>query len=90
MISFLPHEQHRQDEVKKVFARAATLEPAESSPKHVHPNLPDHNDLAARPQEEDKDIIHGIVEDCMLVLLLQNIDYLGAVQNHHRWYNSGE
>ncbi|KAK7309563.1 hypothetical protein RJT34_06394 [Clitoria ternatea] len=34
MISFLPHEQHRQDEVKKVFARAATLEPAESSPKH--------------------------------------------------------
>ncbi|KAK7293224.1 hypothetical protein RJT34_16087 [Clitoria ternatea] len=46
---FLPHEQHRQDEVKKVFARAATLEPAESSPKHVHLKLPDHDDLAARP-----------------------------------------
>ncbi|KAK7293138.1 hypothetical protein RJT34_15999 [Clitoria ternatea] len=56
MISFLPHEQHRQDEVKKVFARAATLKPAESSPKHVHPKLPDHDDLAARPQEKDKDI----------------------------------
>ncbi|KAK7278694.1 hypothetical protein RJT34_23730 [Clitoria ternatea] len=56
MTSFLPHEQHRQDEVKKVFARAATLEPAESSPKHVYPKLPDHDDLAARPQEEDKDI----------------------------------
>ncbi|KAK7278677.1 hypothetical protein RJT34_23712 [Clitoria ternatea] len=56
MINFLPHEQHRQDEVKKVFARAATLEPAESSPKHVYPKLPDHDDLATRPQEEDKDI----------------------------------
>ncbi|KAK7319996.1 hypothetical protein RJT34_04725 [Clitoria ternatea] len=46
----LPREQHRGEEVKKVFTRAATLEPARSSleARHVHPKLPDYDDLAAR------------------------------------------
>ncbi|RDX78596.1 IST1-like protein, partial [Mucuna pruriens] len=45
----LPREQHREAEVKKVFTRAATFEPVRShDARHVHPNLPDYDDLAAR------------------------------------------
>ncbi|XP_014510422.1 uncharacterized protein LOC106769344 [Vigna radiata var. radiata] len=45
----LPREQRREVEVKKVFNRAATFEPVRShDARHVHPNLPDYEDLAAR------------------------------------------
>lgn len=37
----LPREQHRVVEVKKEFARAASFQ-------HVHPKLPNYDDLAAR------------------------------------------
>ncbi|XP_027919579.1 uncharacterized protein LOC114178080 [Vigna unguiculata] len=45
----LPRKQQREVEVKKVFNRAATFEPVRShDARHVHPNLPDYDDLAAR------------------------------------------
>lgn len=45
----LPREQHRVVEVKKAFARAATFQPDRSyEARHVHPKLPDYDDLAAR------------------------------------------
>ncbi|KAG4391671.1 hypothetical protein GLYMA_05G231200v4 [Glycine max] len=46
----LPREQHREAEIKKkVFTRAATFEPVRSlEARHVHPKLPDCDDLAAR------------------------------------------
>ncbi|CAJ1936950.1 unnamed protein product [Sphenostylis stenocarpa] len=45
----LPREQQRKVEVKKVFNRAATFEPVRSQEaRHVHPKLPDYDDLAAR------------------------------------------
>ncbi|XP_050217059.1 uncharacterized protein LOC126667947 isoform X1 [Mercurialis annua] len=45
----LPREQTTQSEATKVFARAASFQPERSTPaKHVHPKLPDYDDLAAR------------------------------------------
>ncbi|XP_027340976.1 uncharacterized protein LOC113854268 isoform X2 [Abrus precatorius] len=45
----LPREQHEGVEIKKVFTRAATFEPIRShEARHVHPKLPDYDDLAAR------------------------------------------
>lgn len=45
----LPHEQTEAVEVNKVFARAASLQPDRSNEaRHVHPKLPDCDDLAAR------------------------------------------
>ncbi|KAF2303901.1 hypothetical protein GH714_024259 [Hevea brasiliensis] len=45
----LPHEQITPSEATKVFNRAASFQPDRSSPaKHVHPRLPDYDDLAAR------------------------------------------
>ncbi|XP_020233238.1 uncharacterized protein LOC109813457 [Cajanus cajan] len=45
----LPHEQTESGEVKKVYARAASFQPDRSNEApHVHPNLPDCDDLAAR------------------------------------------
>ncbi|KAK7369950.1 hypothetical protein VNO80_11998 [Phaseolus coccineus] len=45
----LPREQQREVEVKRVFNRAATFEPVRSyEARHVHPKLPDYDDLAAR------------------------------------------
>ncbi|KAJ9167805.1 hypothetical protein P3X46_019398 [Hevea brasiliensis] len=47
-ISF-PHEQTTPSEATKVFNRAASFQPDRSSPaKHVHPRLPDYDDLAAQ------------------------------------------
>lgn len=46
----LPHEQGAaadSPEVKKVFARSITFQP-DNQAKHVHPKLPDYDDLAAR------------------------------------------
>lgn len=43
----LPHEQASSPEVKKVFARSVTFQ-ADNQAKHVHPKLPDYDDLAAR------------------------------------------
>lgn len=45
----LPHEETGAKKVNKVFARAATFQADRSSEaRHVHPNLPDCDDLAAR------------------------------------------
>ncbi|GAV82136.1 Ist1 domain-containing protein [Cephalotus follicularis] len=45
----LPHEQTARQEVQKVFARAASFQPDRSDPaRHVHPKLPDYDELAAR------------------------------------------
>lgn len=45
----LPHEQTTPSESTKVFTRAASFQPDRSSPaRHVHPKLPDYDDLAAR------------------------------------------
>lgn len=45
----LPHEQSQEMEVNKVFTRAASFQPDRSKEaRHVHPNLPDYDDLAAR------------------------------------------
>lgn len=45
----LPHEQLGPSEATKVFTRAASFQPDRSSAaKHVHPKLPDYDDLAAR------------------------------------------
>ncbi|XP_004512970.1 uncharacterized protein [Cicer arietinum] len=45
----LPHEQSQEVEVKKVFTRAASFQPDRSNEaRHVHPKLPDYDDLAAR------------------------------------------
>ncbi|TKY44646.1 IST protein [Spatholobus suberectus] len=45
----LPHEQTEAVEVKKVYARAASFQPDRSNEApHVHPKLPDYDDLAAR------------------------------------------
>jgi hypothetical protein len=45
----LPHEQSQEVEVKKVFTRAASFQPDRSKEaRHVHPKLPDYDDLAAR------------------------------------------
>lgn len=43
----LPHEQASSPEVKKVFTRSITFQ-ADNQAKHVHPKLPDYDDLAAR------------------------------------------
>ncbi|XP_057797934.1 uncharacterized protein LOC131014013 isoform X2 [Salvia miltiorrhiza] len=45
----LPHEQAASPspEAKKVFARSNTFQP-DNQAKHVHPKLPDYDDLAAR------------------------------------------
>uniref|UniRef100_A0A5B7AKB1 Putative cyclin-dependent kinase 12 isoform X2 n=1 Tax=Davidia involucrata TaxID=16924 RepID=A0A5B7AKB1_DAVIN len=43
----LPHEQIAPSETKKVFARAISFQPDNQAP-HVHPKLPDYDDLAAR------------------------------------------
>lgn len=46
----LPHEQGAaadSPEVKKVFTRSITFQP-DNQAKHVHPKLPDYDDLAAR------------------------------------------
>ncbi|KAE7998749.1 hypothetical protein FH972_003260 [Carpinus fangiana] len=40
----LPHEHTSQTQATKVFSRAASLQPA----RHVHPKLPDYDDLAER------------------------------------------
>ncbi|KAG5024492.1 hypothetical protein JHK86_020406 [Glycine max] len=46
----LPREKQKEAEIKKkVFTRAATFEPVRSlEARHVHPKLPDCDDLAAR------------------------------------------
>lgn len=45
----LPHEQTEAVEVKKAYARAASFQPDRSNEaRHVHPKLPDCDDLAAR------------------------------------------
>ncbi|KAL1325766.1 hypothetical protein HN51_035822 [Arachis hypogaea] len=45
----LPREQTRAVEIKKVYTRAATFQPDRSEgTRHVHPKLPDYDDLAAR------------------------------------------
>ncbi|KAI4347132.1 hypothetical protein L6164_007975 [Bauhinia variegata] len=45
----LPREQASKEVVNKVFSRAATFQPDRSNEaKHVHPKLPDYDDLAAR------------------------------------------
>ncbi|KAI3443813.1 hypothetical protein Pfo_000478 [Paulownia fortunei] len=43
----LPHEQAASPELKKVFTRANTFQP-DNQARHVHPKLPDYDDLAAR------------------------------------------
>ncbi|KAI3694793.1 hypothetical protein L1987_77774 [Smallanthus sonchifolius] len=43
----LPHEQSGESEPKKVYARANSFQP-DNQAKHVHPKLPDYDDLAAR------------------------------------------
>lgn len=43
----LPHEQSASSEAKKVFTRANSFQP-DSQARHVHPKLPDYDDLAAR------------------------------------------
>ncbi|KAI3771524.1 hypothetical protein L6452_02689 [Arctium lappa] len=43
----LPHEQSGESESKKVYARANSFQPDNQAP-HVHPKLPDYDDLAAR------------------------------------------
>ncbi|KAM2193642.1 hypothetical protein ACFX1R_027904 [Malus domestica] len=45
----LPNEHSGPSEAPKVFARAASFQPDRSNPaKHVHPKLPDYEDLAAQ------------------------------------------
>lgn len=45
----LPREQTRAEKVDKVFTRAASFQPDRSNEaRHVHPKLPDYDDLAAR------------------------------------------
>ncbi|MED6167845.1 hypothetical protein PIB30_006493 [Stylosanthes scabra] len=45
----LPREQTRAVEIKKVYTRAATFQADRSEgTRHVHPKLPDYDDLAAR------------------------------------------
>ncbi|KAG6723693.1 hypothetical protein I3842_03G220900 [Carya illinoinensis] len=45
----LPHEHREQSEAAKVFSRAASFQPDRSNAaRHVHPKLPDYDDLAAR------------------------------------------
>lgn len=45
----LPREETRAEKVNKVFTRASTFQADRSSEaRHVHPNLPDYDDLAAR------------------------------------------
>ncbi|KAL9263180.1 IST1-like protein [Drosera capensis] len=45
----VPRQQPLASEPKKVFSRAASFQPDMLSPaKHVHPKLPDYDDLAAR------------------------------------------
>ncbi|XP_031269377.1 uncharacterized protein LOC116127856 [Pistacia vera] len=48
-VSF-PHEQPASSEAKKVFTRAASFQPdgRSNAAGHVHPKLPDYDDLAAR------------------------------------------
>ncbi|PIN10763.1 Spindle pole body protein [Handroanthus impetiginosus] len=43
----LPKEQTASPETKKVFSRANTFQP-DNHARHVHPKLPDYDDLAAR------------------------------------------
>ncbi|KAJ6372254.1 hypothetical protein OIU76_026689 [Salix suchowensis] len=44
----LPHETN-SSEATKVFTRAASFQPDRTGPaRHVHPKLPDYDDLAAR------------------------------------------
>ncbi|KAE9600302.1 hypothetical protein Lal_00046341 [Lupinus albus] len=44
-----PHEQSGEVQVNKVFTRAASFQPDRSKEaRHVHPKLPDYDDLAAR------------------------------------------
>ncbi|GFP82729.1 ist1-like protein [Phtheirospermum japonicum] len=44
----LPHEQPTSPQPKKFFTRANTLQPDHNQARHVHPKLPDYDDLAAR------------------------------------------
>ncbi|KAD5317738.1 hypothetical protein E3N88_17684 [Mikania micrantha] len=43
----LPHEESGESEPKKVYVRANSFQP-DNQAKHVHPKLPDYDDLAAR------------------------------------------
>lgn len=43
----LPHEQIGESDAPKVYARANSFQP-DNQAKHVHPKLPDYDDLAAR------------------------------------------
>lgn len=43
----LPHVHSRQSGAKKIFARANSFQPDNQAP-HVHPKLPDYDDLAAQ------------------------------------------
>ncbi|KAI7735060.1 hypothetical protein M8C21_019317 [Ambrosia artemisiifolia] len=43
----LPHEQSGEAQPMKVYARANSFQP-DNQAKHVHPKLPDYDDLAAR------------------------------------------
>ncbi|PWA41802.1 hypothetical protein CTI12_AA550780 [Artemisia annua] len=43
----LPNDQSGESEPKKVYARANSFQP-DNQAKHVHPKLPDYDDLAAR------------------------------------------
>ncbi|KAF3957080.1 hypothetical protein CMV_017865 [Castanea mollissima] len=45
----LPHEHTGPSEATKVFSRAASFQPDRSNPaRHVHPKLPNYEDLAAK------------------------------------------
>ncbi|KAL6221796.1 hypothetical protein ACLB2K_005191 [Fragaria x ananassa] len=44
----LPHEHSGPSETPKVFARASSFQPDGSNARHVHPKLPDYEDLAAK------------------------------------------
>ncbi|KAJ4846407.1 hypothetical protein Tsubulata_006032, partial [Turnera subulata] len=70
----LPREQTTSSEATKTFTRAASFNPDRSSPaRHVHPKLPDYDDLAARFAAlkgrliEEGDLASGILyNDCNL------------------------
>ncbi|KAL3634593.1 hypothetical protein CASFOL_021647 [Castilleja foliolosa] len=44
----LPQDHPISTQTKKVFTRANTMEPDHTQARHVHPKLPDYDDLAAR------------------------------------------
>ncbi|KAL0346586.1 UNVERIFIED_CONTAM: hypothetical protein Scaly_1674600 [Sesamum calycinum] len=82
----LPHEQTASPESQKVFTRANSFQP-DNQARHVHPKLPDYDDLAARLVSSDLVLIKSVFNNSLLVYT--SLDMINQEEEEKRAYLGG-